>query len=76
MILCPQDVRPDLWQLPSLIYAVLLDFRWWQGPDGLKLKRQRVCTCLSILLATSNCRARGTCGPSTPIYLVNGAGNA
>ena len=33
-------------------------------------------TCLSILLATSNYRARGTCSPSTPNYLLNGAANA
>ena len=28
-------------------------------------------TCLSILLATFNCRARGTCGPSTLNYSIN-----
>ena len=33
-------------------------------------------TCLSILLATFNYRARGTCGPSTLNYPLNRAANA
>ena len=32
--------------------------------------------CLSILLATFNYRARGTCGPNTLNYSLNGAANA
>ena len=32
--------------------------------------------CLSILLATFNCRARGKFGPSTLNYLLNGVANA
>ena len=32
--------------------------------------------CLSILLATSNYRARGTFGPSMLNYSLNGAANA
>ena len=33
-------------------------------------------TCLTILLATFNYRARGTCGPRTLNYSLNGAANA
>ena len=33
-------------------------------------------TCLGILLATFNYRARGTCDPSTLNYSLNGAANA
>ena len=33
-------------------------------------------TCLSILLAIFNYRARGTCGPNTLNYPLNGEANA
>ena len=36
----------------------------------------KIYTCVSIFLATSNYRARGTCGSSTLNYSSNGAANA
>ena len=43
---------------------------------NFRLLLQMSYTCLSILLVTSNYRARGTCGPSTLNYSSNGAANA
>ena len=43
-----------------------------QYPGGTQIQY----TCLSILLATFNYRARGTCGPNTFNYSLNEAANA
>ena len=53
-----------------------LDWLFHQNVFPMKESTSIMYACPSILLATFNYRARGTCGPSTLNYSLNGASNA